>query len=83
MKKLCAAVLLLSCLASCKKDNSKKNESEFPFYFTAKINGAELNYQANELNSEYSCGISSTESGFGDDVNISEGTVITGSDDLS
>ncbi|HZI53991.1 MAG TPA: hypothetical protein VFD56_09825, partial [Chitinophagaceae bacterium] len=64
MKKLLAAALLLSCIVSCKKDNSKKNDdAEFPFYFTATINGTEVNYKANELNSEYSCGISSTESG--------------------
>lgn len=80
MKKLLTAALLLSCIVSCKKDNAQIDEDEFPFYFTATINGAEVNYKANELTSEYSCGISSTESGFGDDLNISEGTVITGPD---
>jgi hypothetical protein len=58
MKNLLVITLLLSSIVSCKKDKSDDNQDQFPFYFTATINGAAVKYQANDLNSQYACGTS-------------------------
>lgn len=81
MKKLLILVTVACLAVSCKKDKSS-NEEEFPYYFSATINGASVKYEANDLNSRYECGTSSPYSALGDDHDIYEGTVILdGNDD--
>lgn len=76
MKKLIIYVLALSFITSCKKDKSDDNQDQFPFYFTATINGAAIKYEANDLTSQYECGTSAPYGAIGDDYDIYEGTVI-------
>ena len=83
MKKLLPIVFVLFFTASCKKDKSSANQEQFPFYFTANINGATVKYEANDLNSQYECGISSPYSAIGDDYDIYEGTFIQDGNDPS
>ena len=82
MKKLLAAVLFFSfALFSCKKNKSTDSE-DYPYYFTATINGAEVNYKANDLNSQYEFGVSSPYYALGDDYDIYEVALIQdGNDD--
>ncbi len=83
MKKLFVSLFALSLLAACKKDQSSVNENKFPFYFSATINGAAIKYEANDLNSQYECGISSPYSASGNEHDIYEGTFIQDGNDPS
>jgi hypothetical protein len=83
MKKLLVFVFVLSFIVSCKKDKSSVNEDEFPFHFSATINGASIKYEANDLNSQYECGISSPYSANGEEHDIYEGTLIQDGNDPS
>ncbi|MGZ8541417.1 MAG: hypothetical protein ACXWV6_12250, partial [Chitinophagaceae bacterium] len=56
-------------------------QEQFPFYFSATINGASIKYEANDLNSQYECGISSPYSATGDEYDIYEGTFIQDGND--
>ncbi len=81
MKKMLAALLIFSfALSSCKKNKSADNE-DFPYYFSATINGAEVKYVADDLNSQYECGVSSPYFALGDDYDIYEGTFIQDGND--
>ena len=82
MKKLLVFVFVLSFITSCKKDSSN-NKDQFPFYFSATINGAAVKYEANDLNSQYECGISSPYSASGEEHDIYEGTLIQDGNDPS
>jgi len=69
-------IVLIVVVVSCKKDSSS-DQGNFPFYFTATINGSSVKYQANDIDSRYGCGISQPEhSLWPDDFDIYEGTVI-------
>jgi hypothetical protein len=76
MKKLVASFLILSCIVSCKKDKSSKEDEKFPFYFSATVNGAAVKYECDDLSSAFQSGVSSPSAGMGDDVDIYEGTMI-------
>ena len=52
--------------SSCKKEDTK-NSSDYPYYFTATINGAAVKYEADDLNSLYGCGTSQPEESIGFD----------------
>lgn len=82
MKKLLIFVLVLSSIISCKK-NSSDNKEQFPFYFSATINGSAVKYEANDLNSRYECGISSPYNANGEEYDIYEGTLIQDGNDPS
>lgn len=82
MKRLLVFVIALSFVASCKKDSSA-NKDEFPFYFSATINGSAIKYQANDVDSRYECGISSPYSATGEEHDIYEGTLIQDGNDPS
>ena len=61
---------------SCKKDSSSNNN--FPYYFTATINGAAVKYEANDVDSHYGCGFTQDESStFPSDYDIYQGTLIS------
>lgn len=76
MKKISLFALILFVFAACKKSSSN-SDTKYPFYFTATINGAPVKYQANDLNSQYQCGISRPDGSiFGSGYDIYEGTLI-------
>jgi hypothetical protein len=83
MKKLLVIAFVLSFIVSCKKDKSDDNQDQFPFYFTATINGAAIKYEANDLTSQFECGTSAPFNALGDDYDIYEGTVIQDGNDPS
>jgi len=83
MKNLLVITLLLSSIVSCKKDKADDNQDQFPFYFTATINGTAVKYEADDLNSQYACGTSAPFNANGDDYDIYEGTSIADWNDLS
>ena len=73
-------LLVLVCISatlfvSCKKDGGD-DDSDFPYYFTATIDGNSVKYEADDLNSQYQCGISQPEASVGTDYDIYQGTVI-------
>ncbi|MEP7372767.1 MAG: hypothetical protein ABI675_05210 [Chitinophagaceae bacterium] len=83
MKKLLFVALVSSFIVSCKKDKADDNQSQFPFYFTATINGSAIKYEANDLTSQFECGTSAPFSVLGDDYDIYEGTFIQDGNDPS
>lgn len=83
MKKLLIPVFILCFIAACKKDKTSNNEDKFPFYFSATINGTAIKYEANDLNSQYECGISSPYSATGEEHDMYEGTLIQDANDPS
>jgi hypothetical protein len=82
MKKLLILVAVACLAVSCKKDKSS-DEEEFPYYFTATINGAKVEYKANDINSQYSCGTSAPFDALGDDYDIYEGTLLVDDNDFT
>jgi hypothetical protein len=83
MKKLLAIALIFSFIVSCKKNKSNDDTLNFPFYFTATINGAMVQYEANDVNSQFECGTSAPFNALGDDYDIYEGTFIQDGNDPS
>ena len=62
--------------SSCKKE-STKDSSDYPYYFTATINGSAVKYEADDLNSLYGSGTSQPENSIGfDNYDIYEGTLL-------
>jgi len=58
--------------------------STYPFYFIASVNGANVKYEADDLNSRYSCGISQPSNSLDpSDYDIYEGTVIADPMDMT
>ena len=58
--------------------------SSFPFYFIGTVGSTSIKYEANDLNSVLSCGISQPENSLGfTDFDIYEGTVILNTNDFS
>jgi len=90
-------ILLLSFLTivvcSCQKEISfdipgntggSGGASTFPFYFIATVNGANVKYEADDLNSRFACGISQPSNSLGiTDYDIYEGTVILDQMDMT
>jgi hypothetical protein len=75
IKKLLLGSILLLAL-SCSKESSS-DKDDFPYYFTATINGSTVKYQANDIDSRYSCGTSQSESAsIPNHYDIYEGTTI-------
>ena len=84
MKKLFILVVVSIVAVSCKKNKSDdNNQGQFPYYFTATINGASVKYEANDLNSQYACGTSAPFDAIGDDYDIYEGTFIVDENDFT
>lgn len=81
IKNLFLVVTVLVAI-SCKKDSSTTSNSNFPYYFKATINGAAVKYEANDLNTRFSCGYSQDESSlWPDDFDIYQGTLISDDQD--
>lgn len=60
---LILVVLFSAGAVSCKKEkNNSTVISNFPYYFSATVNGVNVKYEADDLNSIYGCGISRPES---------------------
>jgi hypothetical protein len=76
MKNLLMGIVSLCLFASCKKENSSPAESDYPYYFSANINGANIKFEADDLLSTYGCGTSAPSSSSGFHHDIYEGTVI-------
>ena len=77
MKKSLLAFVFFALLLSCSKNNGSDNEDQFPYYFTATINGNAVRYEANDINSRYECGFSMPSSSLGTtDYDIYQGTFI-------
>lgn len=74
MRNLILVLYICLGVTACKKDNSNTN---YPYYFTATINGVNIKYEANDEDSRYGCGISQPSSAnVPDDYDIYEGTLI-------
>src|SRR5437764_6469237 len=56
----------------CKKESG----TSYPFYFTATINNKSVSYQADDMGSQYQCGISFPSNGLGQDIDQYVGTMI-------
>src|SRR5688572_30179555 len=69
------ALTAVFSLVSCKKDGGD-GDSDFPYYFTATINGNSVKFEADDINSQFECGISQPEASVGTDHDIYQGTVI-------
>ncbi len=80
---LCFSAVLL--FTSCTKEGKEgtTNESKFPYYFSATVNGKAVKYEANDLNSRFECGISSPSAAIGDEYDAYEGTFIQDSQDMT
>jgi hypothetical protein len=83
MKKNILILFALISILSCKKDKSSDEDQQFPYYFTATINGGAIKYEANDLNSQYGCGTSAPYSANGDEYDIYEGTFMEDGNDPS
>jgi hypothetical protein len=77
--------LFLIVFVSCKKEKesseNSESSSEYPYYFSATINGKAVKYEANDIGSRYDCGVSSPYSAIDDDYDFYEGTFIQDSED--
>lgn len=69
------ALTLSLLIISCNKDNDD-DDNGFPFYFTATIDGNAVKYEADDISSQYECGISMPENSLGMNYDIYQGTVI-------
>lgn len=73
MKNSILVLLVTLSFLSCKKANDDNN---YPYYFTATINGVSVKYEADDLNSSYGAGISQPQSSTDPDYDVYEGAVI-------
>ncbi|HJS53110.1 MAG TPA: hypothetical protein VJ765_01160 [Chitinophagaceae bacterium] len=76
---LAFAILLTSCQKeiSGEINNNNGNNSAFPYYFIATINGKTVKFEADDISSRYGCGTSQPFSAIApSDYDIYEGTVL-------
>src|SRR5688572_33312830 len=79
-------VPVLLSFISCQKEGGAGGGggSSFPYYFIGSVNGANVKYEADDLNSVYGCGTSQPENSLGfSDFDIYEGTVLVNPADFS
>jgi hypothetical protein len=82
MKKIiaysCLFLIILSSSLSCVKSGSK---GKFPYYFSGTVNSQNVKYEADDINSQYSCSISFPYTGSGLSYDIYEGTSLENQND--
>jgi hypothetical protein len=72
---ICVFLLLVSSFISC----NKKDEfisSNFPYYFTGKVNGQIVKFEAEETSARYECDVTGFIDNSGSNYDIYEGTML-------